>query len=66
MTRKNILAVGQCKAQITGLKKDIAWLLTLKGSAAIDRVKLACSIKEKRREIFDIKDHVLRYYNVAI
>lgn len=66
MTRKKILAVGRCKAQITGLKKDISWLLSLKGSASIDRIKLACAIKDKRSEIFEIKDHVLRYYKVSL
>ncbi len=66
MTRKKILAVGQCKAQITGIKKDIAWLLSLKGCASIERIKLACAIKEKRAEIFEIKDHVQRYYNIQL
>lgn len=54
------------KAQITSLRKDIQRLLSFKDCAAISRISIACSIREKRSEIQDIQDFTQRYYNVSI
>ncbi len=52
----------QLSNQIAFLRKDIARLLSYKGCASMNRDYLAAAIKDKRKEIFETKDKLHRYY----
>lgn len=53
---------SEMSAEINSLKKDIDKLLEYKKYPYIERNYIACAIRDRRREISDIKDKMRRYY----